>query len=256
MSLPPLLERLGTVASTNDTIADRMRDGAPHGTAVYADAQTAGRGRRGRRWFSPPGHNLYLSVGLRVPGVRAHVGRLPLAAGVAVAELLAADAGLRPGLKWPNDVRVEGRKIAGILCEGVSHPGLEDVVVVGIGLNLNTPPDAFPEPLRDRVTSVRAETGSPCDLPTWAAKLRTQVLDACDTAIRRPSKARASWCRWDETIGRRVEVELAGVWREGRAVDVLEGGPLVVDIDGEETVVFGGSIRLDGERPLPRLDPT
>ena len=253
MSPIRLLERLDTVTSTNDVMAERMRAGAPHGAAVYADHQTAGRGRRGRSWFSPRGDNLYLSVGLRIDGVREQVGRLPLAAGVSVARTLEALAGLTPRLKWPNDVRVDGRKIAGVLCEGVAGPGGADTVIVGVGLNLATPRDAFPEPLRHLVTSVTAETGAQTDPSTWAARVRSEIVDACTTAMHRPSRARADWCRYDETLGRRVSVYLGGVWREGRAVDVLTDGPLVVDLDGVETVVFGGSIRVDDERPLPRL---
>jgi BirA family biotin operon repressor/biotin-[acetyl-CoA-carboxylase] ligase len=120
---------LVTVASTNDVALAWARDGAPHGAIVTADAQTAGRGRHGRTWASPPGRHLYLSLVVRLgPGIA--VPPLTLAVGVGLCDGLRALGATAAGLKWPNDVLVGGRKLAGVLCESAG-----DAVVVGIGVN-------------------------------------------------------------------------------------------------------------------------
>ncbi len=166
--LPELADRLTTrrygrahehheqVGSTNDRASAWLRDGGPHGLLVTADAQTAGRGRNGRAWASPTGSNLYLSLGARVPRPRADVTAVGLAAAVAVRRGLADVAGL--SLKWPNDLLVAGRKLAGILCESRwSDGGVE--LVVGIGINLQTPLDPR---LEGVATSLTAEgVGTP-----------------------------------------------------------------------------------------------
>jgi len=123
------LERTG---STNDEARRQALLGAPHGTVVHADEQTAGRGRRERAWFSPPG-NLYISVLLRLPAAPARIPELSFVAAVAVADTVdrLLPKHLRATLKWPNDVLVDGGKIAGILLEAV-----DDAVIVGIGLNV------------------------------------------------------------------------------------------------------------------------
>ena len=149
-------ERLG---STNDRGLAWLREGAPHGAVVTADAQDAGRGRRGRAWFSPPGANLYVSVLLRPGPVRpsSRLGALGLAVGVGLRE------GLPPlrapvVLKWPNDLKVEGRKLGGILCEARWIDD-EPEVVVGFGLNVH--PSAFPAALRSQATCLADHVTGP-----------------------------------------------------------------------------------------------
>jgi BirA family biotin operon repressor/biotin-[acetyl-CoA-carboxylase] ligase len=140
-----------SVGSTNDIAAP-----LPPGSVVVADHQTAGRGRRGHTWFSPPGSGLYVSVVLAPATARVDPPRatmlLTLAAGVAIAEGVEAATGLAVDLKWPNDLMVSGRKLAGILAEAGG-----DTVVLGYGINvLET---AFPPELRDRATSLQSELG-------------------------------------------------------------------------------------------------
>lgn len=132
------------------------RAGAPAGTVIVAQSQTAGRGRLGRTWWSPPGDNLYLSYLHRLRLAPNQLGGLTLDVGLAVAEALDA-LGLPAGLKWPNDVIVRGRKLGGLLAE--LHTGVPggDAVVVGVGLDLNT--QAFPAELEDIATSFALETG-------------------------------------------------------------------------------------------------
>jgi BirA family biotin operon repressor/biotin-[acetyl-CoA-carboxylase] ligase len=137
---PRLHLRLTT--STNERARGLAADGAPHGTIVTADEQTAGRGRQGRTWVAPPGRALLVSMVVRRPP-----RLLPLLAGVAVAELAGPDA----GLKWPNDVLLAGRKVAGILVEGRPQEGW---AVVGIGLNVAVRAEDLPAELRETATGL------------------------------------------------------------------------------------------------------
>src|SRR5688572_5574311 len=147
------------VGSTNDVAGALADRGEPEGTVVIADAQSAGRGRHGRAWASPPGAGLYMSIVMRPA---AHTVRLlTIAAGVALADGIQAATGLQPQLKWPNDVYLGGRKLAGILAEaGTSKAGVQHVVL-GCGINLM--PAAYPPDVAARATSIESELGRPID---------------------------------------------------------------------------------------------
>lgn len=184
-----------SVGSTNDVAADLAAAGDAEGAIVIADAQTAGRGRRGRSWFSPPGSGLYASVVLS-PGRSATdpqraTSLLTIAAGVALTESIEAVTGLAPAIKWPNDILVGRRKLAGILAEAVTdaqrvaRPSadvarpfqgrLDRQVVLGYGLNVG--PMAYPPELADRATSLESELGRAFD--------RTAVLVEALAALSR-----------------------------------------------------------------------
>jgi BirA family transcriptional regulator, biotin operon repressor / biotin---[acetyl-CoA-carboxylase] ligase len=154
-----------TVESTNDVAASMASGGGSEGAVVVAGQQTAGRGRRGHTWFSPAGSGLYASVVLmpgraRVEPMRATL-LLTVAAGVAVAEAIEAETGLNVDLKWPNDLYVGRRKLAGILAEGIGRGSAVDVVILGYGINLR--PAAYPPELADRATSLESEIGRVVD---------------------------------------------------------------------------------------------
>jgi BirA family biotin operon repressor/biotin-[acetyl-CoA-carboxylase] ligase len=177
-------------SSTNDLAARAAEQGAPDGTLVIAGQQTAGRGRAGHSWFSPPGAGLYLSmvVDARTSGASAWVPSLTLTAGVAVAEALHAASGLPVVIKWPNDLvmapagAVRGaRKLAGILAEARSDGSVLAHVIVGVGVNVQAA--AWPPEISARATSLEEELGRPVDagavlgamavrLGTWLERLR------------------------------------------------------------------------------------
>jgi BirA family biotin operon repressor/biotin-[acetyl-CoA-carboxylase] ligase len=154
-------EFFSIVGSTNDVACERAASGGQEGAVIVADAQTSGRGRRGRTWFSPPGAGLYVSA-IVTPARSRDAERatllLTLAAGVALVEGVREATGLAPALKWPNDLRVGRRKLAGILAEGAG-----DAVVVGYGLNVGLA--SYPPDLADRVTSLEGELGRAVDRP-------------------------------------------------------------------------------------------
>ena len=166
------LVHVASVGSTNDVAGQLASDGAAEGTLVIADAQTAGRGRMGHTWYSPPLAGLYVSVVLRPPhawirGTPESLGLITLAAGVGVAEGVRAASGVHPTIKWPNDIVVawgrlspDGRgrrKIAGILAEGAVAGGELQHVVLGYGVNLSM--FDYPADIAARATSIEQETG-------------------------------------------------------------------------------------------------
>ena len=156
-----------SVGSTNDIAASLASGGGHEGTVVITESQTAGRGRRGRSWFSPPGAGLYVSVVLAPRRARVEPDRatslLTLAAGVALSEAVERVTGLVPAIKWPNDLLVERRKLAGILAEGVAQPASTGVQAVILGFGINLMSAAYPPDLARRVTSLEAELGRAID---------------------------------------------------------------------------------------------
>lgn len=155
--------------STSDVAREEGERGAPHGTAVVARRQTAGRGRRGRSWLTLAGDNLQVSIVLRPTLPPERLQEISIVAGVALAEALER-VGVPAELKWPNDVEVDGRKIAGILCElATDAHGTPRFVVLGVGVNVTAPAESFPEELKSRATSVAAATGKAASVAAVAA---------------------------------------------------------------------------------------
>ena len=223
-------------------LKERARAGAPEWSVVIADAQTAGRGRQGRAWQSEPG-NLHLSVLLRPRGGVARGGRLPLLAGLAVAEAVAG-LGLDARVKWPNDVWVAGRKVAGVLVEASSSGGTVESAVVGIGVNVRSVPDALDAATRAASACLADFGPAPEPLEVAAAVLaRIRVwyhrLAEEDGGVLDAWRARSlPW--W----GRRVEARAADGVLAGRAVGIDDDGALVLMLDdGTRSLVHSGDVR-------------
>jgi len=224
------------VGSTND-LASRMADaGADEGVVVMANRQTAGRGRLGRGWESPAGAGLYLSAVLRPPPRVAPL--LTIAAGVAVADGIEAATGLRAELKWPNDVHVAGRKLAGILAEGAAQH-----VVMGIGINVRSA--ALPPEVAVRAGSLEGELGRPVDRGLVLAECLAALAMRYEQLQRRENEAvleawrrRATW-----SLGREVQWESQGARWSGRAADIAEDGSLIVQADTGRVQIRAGEVR-------------
>jgi len=253
------------VGSTND-IARRLGEaGAPAGTVVLADEQTAGRGRHGRPWHAPAGKALLLSILLRprFPATEeATPGVLPLLVGLAVAravdEVTGATPGATPvhaGIKWPNDVVVGGRKLAGILCEGARTGPGNAFVVVGIGVNVDQTPEDWPPDVRERATSLRLVTGrtiSRADLATAIIQNVMRVA-AGEVAAMSPEILAELESR-DVLRGRRIAVEPGP---EGIASGIARDGALLLRTDAVRTIpVRAGTVRvLEHEGTATRPSP-
>ncbi len=222
------LRHHGTLRSTNDEAKALARAGEPAGTVVWADAQTAGRGRRGRTWVSPRG-NLYCTLILRPRGAPAVIAQLGFAAALAVGETLVPSLGDADALryKWPNDVLVNGRKIAGILLESeTSAPEAVDFVVVGIGVNLASAPPATEYP----ATSLAAERAAPL-APGRVLEMLVRYFDDwyrrwCDAGF---APVRAAWLARAGGLGEDVRVRLERVTHEGRFLDLDAEGALILE---------------------------
>jgi BirA family transcriptional regulator, biotin operon repressor / biotin---[acetyl-CoA-carboxylase] ligase len=236
---PATLEWHPQLESTSDRLKALAREGAAEWTAVLAETQTGGRGREGRGWASPPG-GLYLSVLLR-PRF-PHVSVLPLAGGVAVAEA-AAELHVEAALKWPNDVQVAGRKLAGILAEASAGPAGVDWVAVGIGVNVAAPSAAFPEPLRGTTASL-AEAGGAPDVTLVAAAVLWQLRVWYDALASSPASVVAAWrSRAVAWWGESVEIRTGTETLRGRLLDVDEEGALLVaSQDGRTRRVLSGEV--------------
>jgi BirA family biotin operon repressor/biotin-[acetyl-CoA-carboxylase] ligase len=174
-----------TLGSTNDEASAVAADDDAEGAVVIAEAQTAGRGRRGRTWFSPPSAGLYVSVVLspaRAPDAPDRATRLvTLAAGVALAEGIQRATGLRPDIKWPNDMLVGRRKVGGILAEGAQSRSGEMRVVLGYGINIW--PAAFPPEIAARATSLESELGRPVDRIGLCVETLTSLASRYDDLV-------------------------------------------------------------------------
>ncbi|MGH7233441.1 MAG: biotin--[acetyl-CoA-carboxylase] ligase [Nitrospiraceae bacterium] len=237
-----MLHVLDETPSTNSLAADLAQQGAPHGTVVVAEAQSAGRGRLGRRWHSPHGKNLYCSIILRplsppdqLPSLLSWI---PLISAIAAARTIQAIAALRPSLKWPNDVLIGSRKIAGLLCESSGAGTATPFIVVGVGLNVNTRADTFPEEIRNLATSLVIETGRPFDRTAVLATLLSELEIRYDMLVAGGLPDLIDEYRMRcSTIGQRVRVSLAGE-------ETVEGLAESINPDG--------SLRIKPERPQDR----
>jgi len=233
---------LASCASTNDEAASWAREGAPEGAMVVADAQTKGRGRLGRVWHSPPRENLYLSIVLRPAVDTAKVPPLTLAVGVALAETVAS-LGVDCELKWPNDVLVDGKKVAGILCEMSGASGKISHVIVGIGVNLNT--EQFPEALTLIATSLRrAKHGELVDRDAFVDTLSLRLDEWYARFIAKgPTPIVDAWLTHANLTGRDLVIRNGTEELRGRAEGLDQDGTLLLRTrDGTLHRVVAGEI--------------
>lgn len=200
---------LPEVSSTNSHALTLTESPSAHGTVVVAERQTAGRGRLDRTWFSPSALNLYTSVLLMPSTALPSMTWIPLIAGLALTKAIYQTCGLQASLKWPNDVLLQDRKLGGILCEGHSQGPHQQVVVIGMGLNVNMVATDFPDELRQYSTSLRIHTQTDINrnmllahllnsLELWYGQLSDGHLDSI----------RAAYTSQCETLGRDLLVHL------------------------------------------------
>lgn len=225
--------------STMDVARAMARDGEPEGAVVIAEQQGRGRGRFDRTWVSPPGLNLYFTVLLRP--VPEHLAYMNMAATLALHRTVSLSTGLPTSVKWPNDVRIGGRKISGILIETEFEGGKLDHALVGIGLNVNLDVAAFPE-ISETATSLRTATGRSFDrsevlisalhnLEEWYGRV------AGGESLTRP------WAESLETIGKHVQLRWRDSMIEGLAESVDDNGNLVVlQGDGSRLHAVAGEV--------------
>ena len=230
--------------STNDLAKQLAEEGAASGEVVIAESQTAGRGRRGRGWISPPRKNLYLSAIVRPDLPPQRAPEVTLVASVAVCEAV-RQAGVNAVIKWPNDVLFEGRKLAGILLEMAAEMDRVQWLVIGIGVNLNLAPGELPDDLRDVATSVAAERGSPVPRALFTAALLGGLEEWLDRhAAEGFEPIRQAWRSLSGTLGREVRASVGEGEVTGVAEDIDETGALLVRGAAGLTRIVAGEVQL------------
>jgi BirA family transcriptional regulator, biotin operon repressor / biotin---[acetyl-CoA-carboxylase] ligase len=232
--------------STNDIAAALAENAAPQGTTVLASSQTAGRGRFGRTWFSPPGAGLYVSIVCRDERAAPF---LSLAGGVAVADGIRSATGLPVHIKWPNDIVVHDwravarRKLAGILAEGTSTPDGLQYVILGFGINLG--PAAYPPELADRATSIELELGRPVD----GAAVLAETLAVFGERFRELASGNSIsvLSRWRELApssrGAAVEWDTLRGPVSGISAGIDDDGALLVRVGDRTERIISGEVR-------------
>ncbi len=238
------LEVRNQTASTNDDCAALARAGAPAGTVVVAEWQSAGRGRLGRTWTAPPGTAALLSAVLRPALPGGSLGRVGMAGALAAAEAIGRVCGVAASTKYPNDLLIAGRKVAGILVEAHLAGATVEWAVLGIGLNVRR--SAVPPDLADRATSLE-EHAPP---PERALLIRT-LLECLEPRLERaesdPDALAAEWRARDVVLGRPVSAAIGRTRLHGTAADVDRDGRLLLRLpDGKERWLLPGEVSLRG----------
>ena len=232
--------------STQTVAHELAQGGAEEGTVVLAEEQTAGKGRMGRSWFSPPGEGIWTSVILRPAIAPSQMGRVLLACAVAVAEAIRKETELPALIKWPNDLLIRERKAGGILTEMTAEVGLVKFVVVGIGINVNVDREKFPEELRKRATSLKEEMGKEVSrLHLFQEILRTLEEYCLLLKDRQFEKVANRWRELSTTLERQIRIFFQGEIIEGQATDIDSDGALLVRLDsGFVKRLVGGDVTV------------
>jgi len=233
--------------STNDVVDKLARDGVREGVVVFADSQTRGRGRLGRKWMSPARRGLWFSVLLR-PDLRPQEAtRLTVASATALRRAIELQTGLKPEIKWPNDILVYGKKVAGILMELSAELDQVKYIVLGIGVDVNLNPGDLPPELRKVATSLKAELDRPVSRPDLAvAILRELDNDYARIGAGRFAELADEWEKHGTTIGHDVVIRMGNRQVRGRAESLGEDGELLVRTEhGHLERIVGGDVTLE-----------
>jgi BirA family biotin operon repressor/biotin-[acetyl-CoA-carboxylase] ligase len=233
--------------STNDIIEKLARDGVKEGAVVFAESQTKGRGRLGRKWMSPPRKGLWFSVLLR-PDLRPlQTTQLTVAAATALARAVHQETGIRPEIKWPNDILIKHRKVAGILTELNAELDHVKYIILGIGVDVNLNANEFPSELQPIATSLKVETGKVISRPALAVTiLRELDRDYARIAHGEFATLADEWEAQCSTIGQNVTIRIGDRQIRGRAESLSAEGALLVRTEhGHLEPIIGGDVTLE-----------
>jgi BirA family biotin operon repressor/biotin-[acetyl-CoA-carboxylase] ligase len=236
-----------TVDSTNSKAYRLALHGAAEGDVVVAESQTKGRGRLGRTWYSPPFLNLYLSVILRPKISPRQASLITLMAAVAAADAIETFSGLPPLIKWPNDILLRGRKVAGLLHELHSETDRVHFVVLGIGVNLNMDPKMFPGEIREIATSLKKEMGKAVSRRTFLQSLLQKLEIWYEIYLKEGAPpVLQAWRDRAQIKGRPIRVTADGKTSIYTAVDIDSDGALILEAeDGRQKRILAGDVEYD-----------
>jgi BirA family biotin operon repressor/biotin-[acetyl-CoA-carboxylase] ligase len=233
--------------STNDVIEKLARDGVKEGVVVFAESQTKGRGRLGRKWMSPTHKGLWFSILLR-PDLRPQEAtQLTVASATALRRAIEFETGLKPEIKWPNDILIGGKKVAGILTELSAEVDRVKHIILGIGVDVNLDANEFPAELKKIATSLKIETGEAVSRAELAvAILRELDFDYARICARKFSEVADEWESHCATIGKNVTVLIGDRKIRGRAESLDDDGALRVRTEhGHLERIIGGDVTLE-----------
>ncbi|UCD71687.1 MAG: biotin--[acetyl-CoA-carboxylase] ligase [Syntrophobacterales bacterium] len=239
----------GELDSTNSKAYRMATEGADEGEVIVADRQLRGRGRLGRQWLSPPGVNLYVSIILRPPIAARNAPLITLMGAVATAKATKGISGLQPRIKWPNDLLINNKKIAGLLNEVKCREDKVEFVVLGIGINVNMTLASVPEQIRSIATSLREELGYDISR-VESLKALLQELEAEYRAFLAGESERLlrQWEEFSQMVGKLVEMRSFHEVIRGRVRGIDSDGSLLLSSsDGSERRVIAGDISQLGE---------
>ena len=236
-----IIHHFHTIDSTNTKAYHLALNGAEEGEVVIAESQDKGRGRLERHWFSPAYLNLYLSVILRPPIPPHQASLITLLAAVATADAIEKFSGLRPLIKWPNDILLRDRKVAGLLNEIHSEMDRIHFVILGIGVNLNMETKMFPREMRTVATSLKKEMGQTISRKAFLQSLLKELERWYSIFLKEGGETvLKAWRNWAQIKGRRIKVTSFKETLMGVAVDVDSNGALILKTqDGQKRIVAG-----------------
>jgi BirA family biotin operon repressor/biotin-[acetyl-CoA-carboxylase] ligase len=230
--------------STNDQARQLANAGADEGIVVLSDVQTEGRGRRGRFWESPAG-GMWLTIILRPKIAPSKAPLLTLLTGSIVAQIIRDKYELEAMLKWPNDVRIDGKKVCGILTELNTEKDAVNFVLIGVGINVNNPSEMFPDELRPVVTTLREEIGHEVDkielIKEFLMKFENKYIRFCEQETQSYADLIDTWRQLSDTIGRDVSIETITGSVLGQVDNITDDGALIIVTEnGERIKILAG----------------
>lgn len=234
-----------TLDSTNDLAKELAEHGASEGTVIIAEKQTSGRGRLGRAWYSPAGEGLWFSIILRPQISIAEAAKITLTAAVAVAKAIRQSTGAFVGIKWPNDILLNGKKLAGILTEMNAEPDKINYLIVGIGVNVNLSQAELPPEINGIAVSLTEDNKR-----ISRTKLLADILSELDFLYRefchgRFNEILSQWREMSVTLNRMVQIKGLNYAEEGFAVDIDESGALLLKTkEGSVKRIYSGDVSL------------
>ena len=233
--------------STNDVMEKLARDGVKEGAVAFAESQTKGRGRLGRKWMSPTGKGLWFSLLLRPDLNPQQTTQLTVATATALRRAIQMHAGVEPDIKWPNDIHLGGRKVAGILTELSAELDHIKYVIIGVGIDVNQVTADFPPELRNVATSLKLETGKPQSRAALAVEVLRQLdIDYGRLVSGRFPEIAEEWEAHCTTLGQTVVIRIGDRRLRGRAESLSEDGALLLRSEhGHLENIMGGDVGIE-----------
>lgn len=236
-----------SLTSTQTIAHQQAQDGAPNGTVVICEEQTEGRGRLKRPWSAPLGKGIWMSVILRPNVLPYEAPQFTLVAAVAVTCAIKDVTGVRPDIKWPNDLLINGMKFTGILTEMQADPDRVNAIIMGIGINVNQEPEDFDDRIVNLATSLKIATGKSIDRAELVAKILYYLEKFSNQYVREGfENIKALWEEYSCTIGNRIKATTLREVYVGKAIGITKDGILKLQLDdGTIKEIYSADIEVE-----------